>query len=161
MARRNISIPDALDERLNRMRDRINVSRVCASALERELRVLEGQTRACDVDESKVGRLVERLRSQQSAKDRWYRRGLRDGETWAQETASLQDLSTFEDDWAGLEQIDVADFDPEDLEGWDDELPETFQTDELQRQPPLLRSAYVLGWYAGVHGLWRAARARL
>ncbi|MGW5363173.1 hypothetical protein [Actinopolymorpha pittospori] len=161
MARRNISIPDALVERLDRMRDRINVSRVCAVALERELRILEGQARGQDVDESKVDRLVERLRSQQSEKDRWYRRGLRDGEKWAQETATLHELAAFEDDWAELEQIDVADFDPEDIEGWDDELPETFQTDELLRQPPLFRSAYVLGWYAGVHGLWRAARVRL
>jgi hypothetical protein len=161
MARRNISIPDALDERLDRLRDRINVSRVCAVALERELHMIEGQTRAPDVDESKVERLVERLRTQQSEKDRWYRRGLRDGETWAQETASLHELGVFEDDWAELAQIDVASFDPDDIEGWEDELPEAFQTDELHRQPPLLRAAYVLGWYAGVQRLWRAARARL
>jgi hypothetical protein len=34
MARMNISIPDPLYERLDRLRDRVNASKVCASALE-------------------------------------------------------------------------------------------------------------------------------
>ncbi|MEQ7008801.1 hypothetical protein ABN028_21745 [Actinopolymorpha sp. B17G11] len=161
MARRNISIPDELNERLERLRDRVNASKVCAIALEKELGMIEGQTLAPDVDEAKVARLVERLQAQQGWKDRWYQRGRRDGETWAQETATLQDLRAFEESWSELDQVRVADFDPEDLEGWEDELPEAFQSNDLRRQPPELRGAYVLGWYASVQALWRVARTRL
>ena len=93
MARVNISIPDSLYARLHRLRDRVNASKVCAIALEKELDMIEGQTLAPDVDEAKVERLVERLRHQQSERDRWFRRGREAGETWAQESATLQELS--------------------------------------------------------------------
>ncbi|GAA2760565.1 hypothetical protein [Actinopolymorpha rutila] len=160
MARRNISIPDDLDERLDQHRDRINASRVCAIALERELDMIEQQTRPLEVEESKVERLVERLRQQQTEKDNWYGRGRRDGEAWAQNSASLNELRAFEENWSGLEGMTLADFDPGDLEGWDDVLPEERQP-EVNQQPLVLRGAYLLGWYAGVRDLWRAARTHL
>lgn len=41
MARTTISLPDSLTERLERVRDRVNMSKVCAAALERECDMLE------------------------------------------------------------------------------------------------------------------------
>jgi hypothetical protein len=161
MARRNISIPDELDERLDRHRDRINASRICAIALERELDMIEQQDRPPEVDESAVERLVERLRQQQSAKDNWYVRGRKDGEAWAQETATLAELRAFDENWSDLDGITVSDFHPDDLEGWADELPQEAQSKELRQQSRALQGAYILGWYASARNLWRAARPRL
>jgi hypothetical protein len=71
MPRLNISIPDPLYERLDRRRDRINASSVCATALEMELDRIEGQSIATPVEEAKVAQLVERLRRQHSDRERW------------------------------------------------------------------------------------------
>ncbi|WP_020575350.1 hypothetical protein [Actinopolymorpha alba] len=162
MARRNISIPDELDERLDRHRDRINASRICAIALERELDMIEEQTRPLEVDESQVEHLVERLLQQQDDKDKWYGRGRSDGRAWTQETATLEELRRFDQHWSGLEGMTVADFNPEDLEGWIiDLLPRAFQANELRQLPPALQGAYIFGWHEGVSNLWRAVRTRL
>ncbi|MEQ7127089.1 hypothetical protein ABN034_21450 [Actinopolymorpha sp. B11F2] len=162
MARRNISIPDELDERLDRQRDRINASRVCAIALERELDMIEEQTRPLQVDESQLEHLVERLRHQQNDRDKWFGRGRSDGQAWTQQTATLEDLRGFDERWSALEHMTVSDFDPEALEGWiDSMMPKEFRSNELRNQPPALQGAYIFGWYEGVKNLWRAARTRL
>jgi hypothetical protein len=85
MARVNISIPDALYERLDRQRDRINASRVCASALEKELDMIEGRAAIADPE---IAQLVQRL---QTARERWYARGREDGRRWAVQSASRQE----------------------------------------------------------------------
>jgi hypothetical protein len=85
--RRTISIPDELDARLERLQDRLNVSKVCATALEREVRMLEGRTALADP------RLEELIRRLQTAQERWYRRGHDDGTAWAIETATREELS--------------------------------------------------------------------
>jgi hypothetical protein len=162
MARRNISIPDELDERLDRQRDRINASRVCAIALEKELDMLEQETRPPEVDELQVERLVERLRQHKSDWDNWYDRGQKDGQTWTQETASLAELRRFDERWSYLDGTTLSECDPNDLEGLVDALlPKEFQSIKLRQQTPVLQTAYILGWTAGVTRLWRAAQARL
>jgi len=42
LARINLTLPDPLYERLERFRDRVNVSKVCALALTKELDMIEG-----------------------------------------------------------------------------------------------------------------------
>jgi hypothetical protein len=88
--RRTISLPDELDARLERLQDRINVSRVCATALEKEIAMLEVTPVEADPD---VQRVLRRL---QSVKERWYDRGRKDGRRWAIEVATRQELK-----WAG------------------------------------------------------------
>jgi hypothetical protein len=162
MARRNISIPDELDQRLDRHRDRINASRVCAIALERELDMIEEQTRPLEVDESQVEQLLERLLQQRDEKEKWYSRGRRDGEAWTQETATLNELHHFDEHWSGLEGMTVDDFNPDDLEGWIVELlPKEFRSNDLRQLPTDLQGAYIFGWREGVTNLWRVVRTRL
>src|SRR6266481_5074726 len=48
MARLNITLPDVLYARLEQLRDRINLSKVCATALEKEVTMLEGQPNITD-----------------------------------------------------------------------------------------------------------------
>jgi hypothetical protein len=86
--RRTISVPDELHERLDRLQDRINVSKVCAQALEREVTMLEGTAATLDVDHE-VEQAIARL---QTAADVWYRRGHQDGRAWAVRTATRDEL---------------------------------------------------------------------
>jgi hypothetical protein len=84
--RLNISVPSVLQERLRKVKDRINVSKVCVAALERELGTLEARP---TVDAGQLERLIRRLQSNQ---ERWSERGRRDGEHWAVETATRAEL---------------------------------------------------------------------
>jgi hypothetical protein len=95
MARMNISIPDPLYERLDRLRDRVNASKVCAQALERELDMLEGGAAVADPD---ITQLIGRL---QGARDRWYQRGRQDGRRWAVQLGTREDLWRVKDEYGG------------------------------------------------------------
>lgn len=88
MARLNITLPDALYARLEQLRDRINLSKVCALALEKEVTMLEGQPNFTD---PRIARLVQRL---QSTRERWHQRGYDDGIQWAVELASREELQS-------------------------------------------------------------------
>jgi hypothetical protein len=102
MARVNISIPDALYERLDRQRDRINASRVCASALEKELDMIEGRAAIADPE---IAQLVQRL---QTARERWYARGREDGKRWAVQSASRQELYRAKEHLEGEDGAELA-----------------------------------------------------
>ncbi|HEX2037229.1 MAG TPA: hypothetical protein VHS99_23880 [Chloroflexota bacterium] len=86
MARTTISLPDALVERLDRVRERINVSRVCAAALERELDMLEARPGPADPE---IEAVIQRFRA---AADRWLERGYADGRQWALKVATRPEL---------------------------------------------------------------------
>ena len=88
MARLNITLPDALYARLEQLRDRINLSKVCATALEKEVIMLEGQPTITD---PRIARLLQRL---QSTRERWYQRGYEDGFQWAVELATRDELQS-------------------------------------------------------------------
>src|SRR5258708_13208089 len=77
MARLNITLPDVLYARLEQLRDRINLSKVCATALEKEVTMLEGQP---PITDPRIAQLLQRL---QSTRERWYQRGHEDAIQWA------------------------------------------------------------------------------
>src|SRR5688500_2098529 len=95
MARVNISRPDPLYARLGRRRDRVNASKVCAAALEKELDMIEARPSPTDPE---VEQLVARL---QGLRERWYDRGRRDGKRWAVSSATREELYRFADMWRG------------------------------------------------------------
>ncbi len=86
MARLNLTVPDSLYERLERVRDRVNVSKVCAVALEKELDLMEARPAVAD---QKIARLLERLKG---SREVWYQRGHDDGTVWAIEEAGRDQL---------------------------------------------------------------------
>ena len=166
LARLNLTIPDSLYQRLERLRDRVNVSKVCATALEKELAMLEGTLTTLD---PKLQRLVTRLQPVQSRRERWDERGREDGETWAIEHASLDELRRAHDEWDNYGEWE---------EDWDqiDEsnlpsLPASFDLDEALRKWLVEDAevgqeggmkvgdnrAYLAGWFDAVGHLWRAA----
>ena len=88
MARLNITLPEALYARLEQLRDRINLSKVCATALEKEVIMLEGQPTITD---PRIARLIQRL---QSTRERWHQRGYEDGVQWAVDLATRDELQS-------------------------------------------------------------------
>lgn len=91
MARLNLTVPDDLFQRLEKHRDRLNMSRICAHALEKKVAELEKETELLqslrrDVDEmhTMIGRLTderdERLRH-------CFEQGIDSAQTWAQQAA--------------------------------------------------------------------------
>src|SRR5579859_1117815 len=98
MARLNITLPDVLYARLEQLRDRINLSKVCALALEKEVKMLEGQP---NITDPRIARLLQRL---QSTRERWYQRGYDDGFQWAVELATRDELQSVA---THLEEMDV------------------------------------------------------
>ena len=164
MARLNISIPDALYERLDRLRDRVNASKVCAAALEKELTMVEGPALVEDMADTKVARLIERLRSEP---EKWLHTGRKAGETWAAEVATLNELNELDHGLSGIDgEFDLMST-ADRLDGWQDRLPESFtERDPTIWEEPLdddrtLRGAYLLGWYKGASEIWRAARPQI
>jgi len=100
----NISIPDALHGRLERVRDRVNVSRLCTVALERELDMIEARP---SVTDPKIAQLVERL------KGSWgqgYDRGHEDGMQWGVEEATRADLQEAAETFRGCEGRQMAEW---------------------------------------------------
>jgi hypothetical protein len=102
VARLNLTIPDSLYSRLERWRDRVNVSKVCAMALEKELAMLE--TSPMGGADPKVQRMLERLQSHQ---EKWYRRGYEDGENWAVEEARAEELRLMGEEWEDDGEYDL------------------------------------------------------
>ncbi len=96
MARLNITVPDPLYARLERLRDRINISKVCANALEKEIAMLEGRRTITD---PRIAQLLQRL---QSTHERWHQRGHEDGMQWAIEIATRQELQMVTTEMADL-----------------------------------------------------------
>lgn len=166
MARLNISIPDALYARLDRLRDRVNASKVCASALEKELDMVEGAATST-ADPGLVNRLVERLQAQQGEVDQWYQRGRQDGETWLLESATLDELKNIEE-WAWLDELPSEPIGVSRAmrHGRSRMLPESFAGRDRVGEEPLrddmqLKAAYLRGWYHVVDDAWKAAKPRV
>ena len=104
MARLNITLPDVLYARLEELRDRINLSKVCATALEKEVTMLEGQP---PITDPRIARLLQRL---QSARERWHQRGYEDGIQWAVDLATRDELQSVAIHLAELDGRQLAEF---------------------------------------------------
>ncbi|MGQ0847743.1 MAG: hypothetical protein ACT4OP_01240 [Actinomycetota bacterium] len=81
-----MSVPLELHDRLEKWRDRLNISRVCQEALERELRRLE----ELPDDAKALSGLVDRLaREKADGETQWFAQGVSDGMTWARGAAYI------------------------------------------------------------------------
>jgi hypothetical protein len=180
MARMNISIPDPLYARLERVRDRVNASKVCAEALEQELDMLEGQAGVAD---PRIAAMVERLRSKQ---EKWYSLGYEDGIAWGTEKATREDLRIAKEELEGFPgwalmaaRIDYEETDADheyNLQLPNADLPGLMGADDLDQQvkkhvepgqrpnKDVDRDAYAEGWRDALIALWetlqRAGRPR-
>jgi ribosome modulation factor len=104
MARLNITLPDVLYARLEQLRDRINLSKVCATALEKEVMMLEGQP---PITDPRIAQLLQRL---QSTRERWHQRGYEDGIGWAVDLATRDELQSVATHLAEQDGRQLAEF---------------------------------------------------
>lgn len=178
-SRVNISIPAGLHERLKRVKDKVNVSKVCVAALERELERLEARP---TVSAAQLEQLIRRLQNNQ---ERWAERGRQDGERWAVEVATRDELRQVGEVAAGEEGADTLlprSFDlAAALEAWvyrdaglsEAEIRDLGDGRRAPRYPPAVEaalrqartqvdeSAYRRGWTSAVRAIWKAVRPAL
>jgi hypothetical protein len=189
VARLNITLPDPLYERLKRLEDRVNASKVCSVALERELDMIEARPETTDPD---IQRAIDRL---QSAADRWRDRGRRDGRCWAIEEATRDELRELDNSstitWPKSfnRESAIADWIKQDTEAemkrWDEShlyadgaesgdnlgsvaqaarLADRFHAQRAARkrvEEKVDRGSYGSGWFAAVRDVWKAVAPAL
>lgn len=175
MARLNLTIPDSLYERLERLRDRVNVSKVCAIALSKELDMLEGSF--TPTAHPKAARMIERLQQIKAYQARWYQHGYEDGEDWAAEQAEPREIRHILNEWdlddGERYRFQDVEFphsfdqrgairrwlDLEAQEGRPEDLPTRARDSGSMRDVD--QDAYVKGWYNAVKDIWKLARPSL
>lgn len=146
MARLNITVPDELYERIEKWRERLNLSRICQDAIARELDKLElvpGEVREMQEALSRLGE--QKAKVERSC----FRKGVYDGLEWARE----------------------ADYPV--LKRWGEQLQSDPAWEEVLRGPAAEAAAahsedidwhaqpYAEGWIAGVQQFWNRAKQRL
>lgn len=98
MARLNLTVPDDLFERLEKHRDRLNMSRICAEALEKKVREIEKEAELLqslrrDVDQ--MNSMIVRLKDEKDERMRYcFEQGVDSAQGWAQ-GASYSDLKSW------------------------------------------------------------------
>ena len=91
MARLNLTVPDDLFERLEKHRDRLNMSRVCANALEKKVVEIEKESELLgslrqDVDQ--MNAMITRLKDEKVERMRCcFEQGVDSAQAWAQGAA--------------------------------------------------------------------------
>ena len=153
-----VTVPKQLSARLKVGRDRMNVSKVCADALERELNIIEAKPSVAD---PKIAQLVERL------KGSWgqgYDRGHEDGMQWGVEKATAPDLQEAAETFRGCEGRQMAEWRADHTADSYSESPllpgvdwGTYDHDLGAADP----YAYVEGWRDALVELWDAVAPAL
>lgn len=146
MARLNITVPDDLYKRVEKWRDRINLSRVCQEAIRRELDKLEQVPEQVREMREALSRLErEKAKIERSC----FRKGVYDGLEWARgaDYASLKR-------WG--EQPTTAEALEEVLRG-----PAARSAAAHHDGPGWVPRSYAEGWIAGVNQFWERAKNHL
>jgi hypothetical protein len=146
MARLNITVPDDLYERVEKWRDRLNLSRICQDAISREVDKLE----LVPEDVRRMQEALSRLGREKATVERsCFRKGVYDGLEWARQA-----------EYALLKR-------------WGEQAAGSDAQDEALRGPAAASAAthaggidwhpqpYAEGWIAGVNQFWERARNRL
>lgn len=146
MARMNITIPDELYGRLERWRDRVNVSRICQDAITRELNKLE----ELPSEVTQMQRALARLGQQKAQVDRLsFRKGVYDGLEWARD-AEYPALKQWGEQTADEDALESV------LRG-----PAAAKASGYVNDASWEASPYAEGWLAGVHQFWERAKKHL
>ena len=121
------------------------------------------------VGDDKVQRLVQRFQKQRIVQELWYRRGRQDGETWAIERASLEELRMLAEEMpegAAQELNSLSEIDPALYPSVNAKqlLSEWRRTDQAEGEKESTEAdwrAYLQGWQHACCDLWRAAKSSL
>lgn len=149
-ARLMITIPSELNERLEPFRSRLNLSAICADAIERKVKELEEATGPAE----KLADMILRLRSEAAQqKDLAYQLGFARGEQYAYQ-APLEAFQTYEAapptmaSRVGLPLTD-ENYLSEQLENMAEDRREQFEYN------------FTRGWHDGLMSIWRHVKTEL
>ena len=153
-----ITIPDELAERLEPWRDRMNISKVCAAAIHREVATLEKLPQEVQL----ITNLIKRLRREKAEHyQEGYPVGYERGIEYAIRYARYPEFLHFMEVEAELQRL------PPDAHP-DFELPvEALEQLAIDRQKSADQAkvidplAYKQGWLAGVMTVWRLIESKL
>lgn len=136
-----VTIPDDLHQRLQIVKDALNVSRLCQEAIDNAVRIEELKRQ----ESPSMNTLIERLKiEKQQHVAEWKEAGVEDGKKDALELSY--------EEFKGLEQNNSID--DEDLLGWIDDR-------HLQYTENPDREAYLDGWLQGVLSVWNEVKNSL
>ena len=129
--------------------------------------MIEGTT--ANANDAKVQRLIQRFLRQREVQELWYRRGRQDGETWAIERASLEELRMFAEDldegsWQDIESLDEIDPDEYPSVNARQLLADWRRIDQAEGGHGGAEAdwrAYLRGWWHAARDLWQAASPSL
>ena len=146
MARLNITVPDELYQRIEKWRERLNLSRICKDAIGREIDKLE----LVPEDVRQMHQALSRLGQQKATVERsCFRKGVYDGLEWARQAEYAL------------------------LKHWGEQAANDGAMDEALRGPAAGSASahskgidwhprpYAEGWISGVHQFWDRAKNRL
>ena len=146
MPRLNITIPEDVYARLDRWRDRINLSRISAEAITREL----GKLEQVPDDIAGMQKALSRLGNEKAKVDRaCFRIGVSDGLEWARR-AEYADLKTWGQHAFSADSCEVV------LNG-----PAARAVEAHAQNATWERMPYVEGWLAGVNQFWQRVQKHL
>lgn len=97
MPQLNVYIPEDLAEALQRHRDALNLSQICARALRQEVQKME--VAAQPHGGVNIPRILDRLRDEQQRQSAAHRDGAADAARWMEEEATLEEIRRFAE-WA-------------------------------------------------------------
>jgi len=146
LARLNITVPDELYQRIERWRDRLNLSRLCQDAISREIDKLE----LVPEDVRQMQEALTRLGQEKANVERsCFRKGVYDGLEWARQ-AEYAALKRWGEQDASGGVLDEA------LRG-----PAAGSAVAHSRNVDWHPQPYAEGWIAGVRQFWDRAKNRL
>ena len=108
MARLTIYLSDELSRKLEKFREKLNISSICATAIEKELRILTDlPQKERDLDEvvAKVRERIMRLREGKLKEEKeWLKKGYEAGFEWASDEADYEGLKKYGEGMPVIEQ---------------------------------------------------------
>lgn len=138
----NITVPNDLHERLQAVRDDINISRICQEAIEQAVILKEIKMKTLSSKE----KVIERLRlERQKNEQEWFNYGKTDGLSDA-EDLSYEDFEHLEKLYKERDEVMLNQLD-DDLREWLEEKMSNFD------QRPN-KKVYLNGWIEGVVEFW-------
>ncbi len=152
----NITVPNNLHERLQAVRDSINISRICQEAIEQAVALEEIKMKALSNKE----KVIERLRlERQESEQEWFDCGRADG-LKDSENLSYDDFQQLLDLYEGKNELErhgswikVRQF-PEDFH-------ELLQERIGGYSPKPVENIYLAGWIDGVTDFWNEIEAEI
>lgn len=135
-----VTIPDQLHERLQQVKDKLNISGLCQQAIEKAVEIEEIKFK----DVPNMEKLLERLRMEkQQSEDNWKKEGIKDGR------ADAMDLSY--DEFRALEGNEDI---PDNIEIW-------VRDRNMEYLENLDEEAYLEGWKEGALSVWEQVKDSL